>query len=129
MSDMVDGWLIGCVLGLLSGGLVAWIWKLGYTRRVRGDAVRRSRSVVAGKAVEQMAPFLPGFDYDPRDVRFLGSPVDLVVFDGLGRGQLEAVVFVEVKTGTGTLSDRERSVREAVREGRVLWREWRPPLA
>jgi predicted Holliday junction resolvase-like endonuclease len=123
---MVDGWLIGLGVGLLTGGLVAWIWKLRFARRLRRDAVLRSQAVVVGKAVEQVAAWLPGFDYDPRDARFLGSPVDLVVFDGLARGRVEAVVFLEVKTGGAVLSEREREVRAAIREGRVVWREWRP---
>jgi predicted Holliday junction resolvase-like endonuclease len=75
---------------------------------------------------EQLVPLLPGFSFDPKDVRFLGSPVDLVVFDGLARGQLERVVFVEVKTGSATLSSRERQVRDVVRNRRVEWLEWRP---
>ena len=94
-------------------------------RAERKDAVERSRSVTAGKVFEQLTPFLPHFPYDPRDARFLGSPIDFVVFDGLDRDRVERVVFVEVKTGTSRLSDRERRVREAVQAGRVEWREIR----
>ena len=31
---------------------------------------------------EQMAPLLPGFAYLPADARFLGDPIDYVIFDG-----------------------------------------------
>ena len=116
-------------LGVLVGALAVWVyillWKVGYTRRVREDAVQRSQAVTAGKVHEQLIPYLPVFPYNPKDVRFLGSPVDLVVFDGLAEGRLRRIVFVEVKTGGAGLTGRERLVREAVREGAVEWVELR----
>jgi len=87
----------------------------------RRDAARRSRGVRGGRAAEQLAPLSPGFAerFDPADARFLGAPVDLVVFDGLAAGRLREVVLVEVKTGSGRLNDNERQVRDAIVEGRV----------
>jgi predicted Holliday junction resolvase-like endonuclease len=81
--------------------------------------------VTAGKVLEQLVPYLPAFPFNPKDVRFLGSPVDFVVFDGLSDGAVSRVVFVEIKTGTAELNARERRVRDAVRERRVEWRELR----
>lgn len=87
----------------------------------RKDATRRSRSVLAGKAGEQMAPLVPAFSdrFDPAEARFLGAPIDYVVFDGLGCGELREVVLVEVKTGGSRLSASEREVERAIAEGRV----------
>ncbi len=87
----------------------------------RKDATKRSRSVLAGKAGEQMAPLVPAFSdrFDPAEARFLGAPIDYVVFDGLGRGELREVVLVEVKTGASRLSASEREVERAIAEGRV----------
>lgn len=94
-------------------------------REAREDAVARSTAVTRGKAFEHLAPFMDDFGYYPRDARFLGSPIDLVVFDGLGETDVREIVFVEVKTGRSRLSARERAVRKAVLEGRVTWRELR----
>jgi predicted Holliday junction resolvase-like endonuclease len=120
---------IDLTLGAALAVLVAWLyfllWKVGYTRRVREDAVRRSLAVTAGKVHEQLVPYLPDFPWNPKDVRFLGSPVDLVVFDGLAEGRVRRVVFVEVKTGGAGLTGRERMVREVVRAGEVQWAELR----
>ena len=94
--------------------------------RIREDALSRSHSVVAGKATEHLAPLLPGFDFDPRDARFLGSPIDFIVFDGLSEGEVHEIVFVEIKTGpSAALSTRERRVRETVDAGRVRFLEVR----
>ncbi|HEU5219750.1 MAG TPA: Holliday junction resolvase-like protein, partial [Gemmatimonadales bacterium] len=70
-------------------------------------------------------PYLPGFAFSPKDARFLGSPVDLVLFDGMDAGQLRGIVFVEVKTGGSTLTARERQIRDIVRAGKVSWQEIR----
>lgn len=100
-------------------------WRAEHEAEIRSDAVRRSAAVVAGKVTEHLAPYLADFPYDPKDVRFLGTPVDLIVFDGLSAGALEQIVFVEIKTGASSLSSRERRVREAVQAGRVSWEELR----
>jgi predicted Holliday junction resolvase-like endonuclease len=101
------------------------LWKTWYTRAVRKDAIQRSLAVTAGKVYEQLVPYLPNFPFNPKDVRFLGSPVDFVVFDGLSDGHITRIVFVEVKTGDAQLSGRERLVRDAVQEPRVEWYELR----
>jgi predicted Holliday junction resolvase-like endonuclease len=87
----------------------------------RRDAARRSRGVRGGRAAEQLAPLSPAFGerFDPGDARFLGAPVDFVVFDGLANGELREVVLVEIKTGSGRLNANERAVRAAIADGRV----------
>ena len=123
--------LFELTVGIVIGVLLAWVcflvWKVGYTTRIREDAVQRSQAITAGKVHEQLIPYLPLFPYNPKDVRFLGSPVDLVVFDGLSEGRLERIVFVEVKTGGSGLTIRERSVRDVVRDGEIDWEELRVP--
>jgi predicted Holliday junction resolvase-like endonuclease len=94
--------------------------------RERGDAVKRSRAVLGGQAAEQLAPWLPGFPWDPSECRFVGKPVDFVVFKGASAGAIDEIVFVEVKSGSSSLSKVERSLRDAVEEGRVSWAEYRP---
>ena len=92
-------------------------------REARVDAAKRSRGVRAGKAVEQLTPLLGEFAvrFDSHDARFLGAPVDYVVFDGLSSGVLREVVMVEVKTGSSRLTPNEREVQLAIAEGRVSY--------
>jgi predicted Holliday junction resolvase-like endonuclease len=103
-------------------------WRAESEARIRRDAAQRARGVITGQVVEHLAPWFEDFPYNPKDARFLGSPVDLVVFDGLDDGRLRQVVFVEVKTGASALTARERAVRDAVRDGRVGFEEFRAPL-
>src|SRR5262249_59485580 len=90
----------------------------------------RSRSVLSGKVQEQLAPLFPEFfaQFNPCDARFLGSPIDYVVFHGLDAGEEELrVIFVEAKTGKGNLTPRERRVRDAIQSGRVDYQLLRLP--
>jgi len=100
-------------------------WKISAERRIRQDAIERSQAVTVGKVTEHIAPYLPDFCYSPKDARFIGSPVDFVVFDGLNDGPVTQIVFVEVKSGGSVLTTRERQVRDAVKAGRVRWEELR----
>lgn len=103
-------------------------WRTDEEVRIRQSAIDGSRVVIAGKVTEHFIPFLPGFPFNPKDVRFLGAPVDLVVFDGLDEGDLRRIVFVEVKTGASGLTPRERLIREAIKAGRIEWLEQRRDL-
>ncbi len=94
---------------------------------IRDDALRRSEAVLTGKIGEQLAPISLDFPFNPADARFLGSPVDFIVFDGYsdvrdGRtDRLRSIVFVDVKTGGARLTPVERRVRACVEERRVRY--------
>lgn len=121
--------LLGLLVGVAFGLIIAWLyvlsWKGRYTAAVREDAVERSQAVTAGKVHEQLIAYLPEFRYNPKDARFLGTPVDLVVFDGLADGRVRRVVFLEVKTGASSLTLRERQVRDVIEARAVEWAELR----
>lgn len=103
-------------------------WKIAYTKNIRQDAIQKSQSVIAGKVTEHFVPYLPEFTYNPKDARFLGSPIDFVIFDGLDEGQVKGIVFAEIKTGSSTMTTRERQVRDVVQAGKIEWIEIRPEL-
>ncbi len=117
--------LAGIAIGVLIASLYFLVWRLRYSAKIREDAVQRSLAVTAGKVHEQLVPYLPEFGFNPKDVRFLGSPVDLVVFDGLAAGAVRRVVFLEVKTGGAPLTARERQVRDVIEAREVAWAELR----
>jgi predicted Holliday junction resolvase-like endonuclease len=117
--------LLGIVIGMVIAWLYFLIWRLRYSAAIRENAVQRSLAVTAGKVHEQLVPYLPEFGFNPKDARFLGSPVDLVIFDGLAEGAVRRVVFLEVKTGGGALSARERQVRDIIEAREVAWLELR----
>jgi len=119
------GLAIGIAIGVVVASLYFVIWRLRYSAKIRENAVQRSLAVTAGKVHEQLVPYLPEFGFNPKDARFLGSPVDLVIFDGLAAGAVRRVVFLEVKTGGAALTTRERQVRDVIDAREVVWAELR----
>jgi len=99
-------------------------WR-GEIARERNDAVNRSRAVLKGQISEQLAPYLPNFNYNSGECTFIGKPIDFIAFRGMDRGSVDEVIFVEVKSGNSKLSSIEREVKRAVEEGRVSFEEYR----
>ena len=102
-------------------------WKIECTNAIRKDSVNRSRSTLKGRISEQMAPLLPEFPYSPADARFIGNPIDFVVFDGYTKVKDEnadsiSIVLVEVKKGKGKLTREELLIKRAVEDGRISWK-------
>jgi len=89
-------------------------------------SVNTSRAVLKGKMAEQLAPIMPEFRYLPSDAKFLGDPVDYVVFDGYtdfrdGEGRAEdiEVILMDIKSGGARLTKGQQAISQAVQEGRV----------
>ena len=125
----MENLVFGILLGALIGAALAWMYSAmtasRRTRDIRRDAISQSRAITRGQVFEQFAAYFPDFEFNPKDAQFLGKPVDFVVFDGLDDGEVERIVFVEIKTGNAALSTRERRIRDAIQRGRVEWRELR----
>ena len=99
-------------------------WKLREEERIREDAIRRSAATIIGKVGEHLAPLVIASNYgiSPKDMRFIGTPIDFIAFKGLSDGVLEKIVFIEVKSGaTKSITPREKMVKEAVESGKVDW--------
>ncbi|MDQ6839024.1 MAG: hypothetical protein M3137_12010 [Actinomycetota bacterium] len=133
--------LVAVIAGVVAGSAAAaWAlraWEVGRAGRLldawrleEADALiaaseRHSHAVVRGQITEQVTPLLDGFAWDPADARFLGKPVDYVVFDGYSevrtgeRERLREIIFVDVKTGRSALSKVERRVKACVEGGAV----------
>ena len=93
----------------------------------RREAILKSRAVLGGQFSEQLAPFLPDFKHLPTECRFVGKPIDLLVFKGMEDKNINEVVFVEVKSGKSKLSAVEKKLKEAIEKKKVRWEEYRIP--
>jgi predicted Holliday junction resolvase-like endonuclease len=88
--------------------------------------VNTSRAVLKGKMAEQFAPILPEFQYLPSDAKFLGDPVDYVVFDGYtdlrnGQGKVDdiEIVLIDIKSGGARLTKGQQAIAQAIQQGRI----------
>ena len=93
----------------------------------RKEAIMQSRAVLGGQFSEQLAPFLPNFKYLPTECKFVGKPIDLIIFRGMDKKNINEIVFMEVKSGNSKLSPQEKNLKDAIENKRVRWEEYRIP--
>ena len=120
MNQLTAALLAGALIGAAVAGtlLVPWITRL----RAALDRERMRRGSMAstyGRISEQWFPLCESFPFDPRDFRFLGSPIDGVQFAE------DRIIFCEFKANWSELSAGQKRIRELVRQGRVEWQEFR----
>jgi len=94
----------------------------------REEILERSRATLKGRVAEQIVPFLVEFKYDPSDARFIGSPIDYVIFDGYTdvrdrkMDRPITVILADVKTGkSAELTPEQKRIQDALEKKRVKW--------
>ena len=90
-------------------------------KEARNDAVKRSRSTIEGLVFEQLVPHFPEWKHTPSDARFLGSPIDFIVFDGMSTGNPTKVIIVEIKKGQSYNTVLQNKIKKLIKEGKVEW--------
>lgn len=94
---------------------------------LRKDAVEKSRYVLGGQFSEQLAPYLPHFKYNPNDCRFIGKPIDMIIFNGLSNGELKDITFLEIKSGDSKINSNQRDLKKVIEDKKVKFEEYRIP--
>lgn len=88
-------------------------------KKTSEDALTKSRAVMRGQATEHLAPYILK-DTNPKDYRFMGNPVDYILFDGLSdvldgeSDSIKSITFVDIKTGKSNLTKSQRRIRDAI---------------
>ena len=109
--------LIWTFVGYLLARLLFWI-KLRWQRK---NAIERSKHVVMWQVNEKIAPILPGFPYNYKDLVFIGKGIDYVVFDWLSTGYLKQVIFLEIKSWNSLLNKNEIMIKECLDRKKVYY--------
>ena len=79
---------------------------------------KKSSEIRTGHIAEQLAPLLMT-NHEPRNIRWLGQPIDYVSFDD------DAVTFIEVKSGKSHLSYNQKRIKQLVQDKKIRWEEFR----
>jgi predicted Holliday junction resolvase-like endonuclease len=80
---------------------------------------KKSGEVRLGHIAETLAPFLDQFEFDPERCSFLGKPIDYISFGD------DEITFIEVKSGNAQLNQRQRQIKELVKQKAISWKEVR----
>jgi len=118
--------IVGRNMGLRQGRKIeAAEWEGGKLEGIVKGRLKQSRAVLGGLVSEQIAPLIPDFPFDPGDCRFVGKPVDFIIFKGMNKQDISEVIFLEVKSGSSkSLNQQEKKLREVIQSGRVRWVQW-----
>ena len=111
-------WLIVLAEGLV---ILALIYACSVlSNKVSKEITRnRSQSTRYGQITEQFLPLSKTYPWDPKQFRFLGTPVDGIQFEP------DRVLLIEFKAAGSKHSKRQREIRDMVRQGRVDFEEIR----
>ena len=96
-------------------------------RSTLADAGAEQRAIASGlgKILEKVVPAHRDFKIPLYDCRPLYEPIDLIAFNGLGKGEVSSLDFIEIKTGKARLNEHEKAVKEAVEAGKVDYKVMR----
>lgn len=82
---------------------------------------KKSSETRLGQITEHLVPFLEGCPYNPKDLHFLGQPIDFIAFD-FDAGE---ITFIEVKSGNSKPSKRQKLIKHMIHAGNVKYDEIR----
>ena len=84
-----------------------------YAQLDKAKFLSRSQSSRYGRLTEQFLPIVASYPWDSHNFRFIGSPVDGIQFED------DRIIVVEFKAGKGSLSKKQRKIRDLVKAGKV----------
>ena len=113
--------LIWIVIWTLLWYLIARLLFGIQNRWQRKNAIERSKHVIMWQVNEKIAPILPWFPYNYKDLVFIGKWIDYIVFDWLSTGYLKQIVFLEIKSGNSNLNKNELMIQECLNRKKVYY--------
>ncbi|MCD6226397.1 MAG: hypothetical protein J7J93_01200 [Candidatus Aenigmarchaeota archaeon] len=82
--------------------------------------------IIKGKAYEKVATLLSGFKYKPSNCRFLGNPIDYIIFNNLEDEKKDVeIILMDVKTGRAGLNKNQKRIEKACKEKRIKFEIFR----
>jgi len=86
-------------------------------------AEKKAVEVGVGKIIEKVLPAYRDFKLPLSDCRPLFEPVDLIVFNGASRMQVDSITFLEIKTGESRLNKHQKVIRNAIEDKKLKYEE------
>jgi len=81
-----------------------------------------TKAVNIGKNLEKVLTTMKDFKWPAPDSKFLGDPVDLIIFNGLSDSKVTSIDFVEVKSGRARLNNHQKAIRDAIADHKVSYK-------
>lgn len=97
-----------------------------FKRRSRDN----TRNAIRGQITEEITPLFTNFPYTLSDCKFMGSPIDYIIFDGMsklrdtGEGEI-TIILADVKVNTARLSKIQKAIKDALENNRIKFDEFK----
>lgn len=117
--------IIWAIVWLIVWFIVAKLTVHYAVKSARASSVKQARRVILWNVNEKLAPALPWFPYDFKDMVFIWKWIDYLVFDGLASGHLRKIILLEIKSWKSFLNRNETMIKNAVGAGLVSYEVFR----
>jgi len=113
--------IVWIIIWLVIWYLVAKIYFQIKIKWQRKNAVSRSKHVLMWQVNEKIAPLLPNFPYNYKDLVFIWKWIDYLVFNWLSTWNLKEIIFLEVKSWVSNLNRNERMIKNIIQSWRISY--------
>jgi predicted Holliday junction resolvase-like endonuclease len=91
---------------------------------IRRRAINQSQNILNQKLTDELKLIHDHFSFNPKDIKYVGRFVDLIIFDGSSSDKEVTIYFVEIiKQNSNTLSNLKLQVDNAITNGRYSFQE------
>ena len=125
MTNEFQPLIIWAIVWLIIWFIVAKLTVHSAVKTARSKSVKQARNVILWDVNEKLAPALPWFPYDFKDMVFIWKWIDYLVFDGLASGHLRKIVLLEIKSWQSLLNRNESMIKNTVGAGFVSYEVFR----
>jgi predicted Holliday junction resolvase-like endonuclease len=98
-------------------------WKVENEIEIRHNAIALNSERITNEITSETSIFSENFSFNPRDIKFIGKFIDLIVFDGAAEENQVSIYFLEINRKGTLSSEYKKKVKLAIENKRFKWEE------
>ena len=99
-------------------------WQTENEVNIRRQAIALHTRQITSEIAKETKLLNESFSYNPRDIKFIGKYIDLIVFDGAADEEEVSIYFLEItKANNGSTSEYKNKVWTAINKRKYNWKE------
>lgn len=99
-------------------------WKNENEFDIRRKAIYQTRAAIAETITEELSIINNNFAFNPKDIKFVGRFIDLIIFDGSAEESEVSIYFVEILNKSHlNKNDYKTQVEKAIKNGNYNFEE------
>ena len=97
-------------------------WQTENEVNIRRQAIASQTREITNEIARETKLLNENFSYNPRDIKFIGKYIDLIVFDGAADEEEVSIYFLEItKANNGSTSEFKNKVWTAINKRKFNW--------